>query len=96
MTKIILDMSPDLLDWYEADAKRNNMTFELSIIKVLRKNKEDLDDLDRVTDEDVKMFEKAHPWIRNGICQMELTENKYICNLGFACDGCPYNTKNGE
>ena len=90
MTKIILDISPDLLDWYEVDAKRNNITFELSLIKVLRKNKEDLDEMDRVTDEDVKAFEKAHPWIKDGICQ---NNGSNICNLGYACDGCPYNPK---
>ena len=95
MTKIILDISPDLLDWYEADAKRNETTFEMSIVKVLRKNKEYFDELDSVTDEDVKRFERAHPWIKDGLCQMELYGEKYICDLGFACDGCPYNPSSG-
>lgn len=28
------------------------------------------------------------PWIKDGKC---INDGKYVCNLGFACDGCPYN-----
>ena len=28
------------------------------------------------------------PWIKNGKC---INTGTYICNLGYACDGCPYN-----
>jgi len=28
-------------------------------------------------------------WIKDGICINETLKN--ICNLGYACDGCPYN-----
>jgi len=27
-------------------------------------------------------------WIKNGKC---INVGKYICNLGYACDACPYN-----
>jgi len=30
-------------------------------------------------------------FIKNGICQKD---NMTICNLGYACDGCPYNSDN--
>jgi len=30
-------------------------------------------------------------FIKNGICEKD---NMTICNLGFACDGCPYNKDN--
>jgi hypothetical protein len=30
------------------------------------------------------------PWINDGKCT---NNGKYICNLGYACDGCPYNTE---
>ena len=33
-------------------------------------------------------FELAHPWIWYGVC---VNEGTHICNLGYACDGCPYN-----
>jgi len=32
------------------------------------------------------------PWIKNGKC---INNGDYICNLGWACDGCPYN-KDGD
>ena len=30
-------------------------------------------------------------WIKNGICMKEELAEDSICNLGYACDGCPYN-----
>ena len=27
------------------------------------------------------------PWLKNGKCT---NNGRYICNLGYACDGCPY------
>ncbi len=33
------------------------------------------------------MNELPH-WIENGICT---NKGENICNLGYACDGCPYN-----
>jgi len=30
------------------------------------------------------------PFIVDGICK---NDGKYICNLGYACDGCPYNRR---
>lgn len=57
MTKIILDISPDLVWWYQEDAKRNNRSLEMSIIRVLRKHKEDL----AVLDEHTTRMEGAGP-----------------------------------
>lgn len=34
-------------------------------------------------------------WIVNGECKKEIISPESICNLGYACDGCPYN-KRGE
>ena len=28
------------------------------------------------------------PWIKNGKCT---NKGEHICNLGYACDGCPWN-----
>ena len=28
------------------------------------------------------------PFIKNGKC---INDGTYICNLGYACDGCPFN-----
>lgn len=28
------------------------------------------------------------PWIVDGVCK---NNEEYICNLGYSCDGCPYN-----
>lgn len=36
---------------------------------------------------DLKPHELPH-WIVNGVCEKP---EKAICNLGYACDGCPYN-----
>lgn len=30
-------------------------------------------------------------WIINGVCRKEELGDDSICNLGYACDGCPYN-----
>lgn len=27
------------------------------------------------------------PWVENGVCK---NRGEYNCNLGYACDGCPY------
>lgn len=28
------------------------------------------------------------PWIKDGVC---INDGSNICNLGYACDGCPFN-----
>jgi len=33
-------------------------------------------------------IEEDLPWIYNGEC---INDGKYVCNIGYACDGCPYN-----
>ena len=30
----------------------------------------------------------AIPWIKDGKC---INDGSNICNIGYACDGCPYN-----
>ena len=51
MVKLILDISPDLVDWYEKISKAAGVTFEHSVIWVLRKYQTEMDDLDRHTTE---------------------------------------------
>ena len=34
---------------------------------------------------------KDLPYIENGVCK---NKGEYVCNLGYACDGCPYNKEN--
>lgn len=37
----------------------------------------------------VKKSSIAIPWIKDGKCTND--DGRNICNLGYACDGCPYN-----
>ena len=38
------------------------------------------------TDED-----ETPSWVKDGVCH---NNGELICNLGYACDGCPFNTVN--
>ena len=33
---------------------------------------------------------EGYKWIVNGECKKETISPDAICNLGYACDGCPY------
>jgi hypothetical protein len=32
-------------------------------------------------------------WVVKGVCKKEKLAPNAICNIGYACDGCPYNKK---
>lgn len=38
-----------------------------------------------------KLIQNERPWIIIGKCEKDKIDEKAICDLGYACDACPYN-----
>lgn len=70
---------------YEETLK--HMTHYVKVLKERHKDKKPK----HWTIEDKKEETDVRPWIIKGICTNRAIENNSICDLGYACDTCPYN-----
>lgn len=78
----------------ESKTKETLQRVKKSIVTNTKKAKEymiddTINDLNKIFNS--KKQEVRVPWVVNGVCKKEEISPDAICNLGYACDGCPYN-----